>query len=319
MDLNDGNGGGAGSGNADDLLGGGSGAGAGGEGGQGGTPGDGGAGSQTDPGAGGADPDWYQQLSADADGDEPSARDWVKSIGAKDINGLAKIARDNQRALRESGRIKVPGEGATAEELAAFNKAIGVPEDPSGYKLPELKDADGNPVELNTDKLNAITAAAHKHGIPARALEGVLQDIAQADAQELAAAESKLVQQAQEHANSWGDKKDSKLAAINAAARELGLSREELMNLRAALGPARALDLMADLGSRLSEDTLVSARGDVRRFGISGSEAKAQLQAKMNDAAWASKVRVPGSAERAEYERLNDAIAAAADREAAAA
>jgi hypothetical protein len=54
-----------------------------------------------------------QHLSADAEGDEASLRDWAKSAGSRISTGSPRSLRDNQKALRDSGRVKVPGEGAT--------------------------------------------------------------------------------------------------------------------------------------------------------------------------------------------------------------
>src|SRR5690606_21574553 len=162
MDLNDGGAGEGGNGGeagtVDDILGGGGGGDAGAGGGEGGDAGAGGGGAGGEGGdagasggGGGADTDGYEQVSAETgEGESASTRDWLKASGVKDINGLAKLARDNQRALRESGRIKVPGEGATDAEIAEFHKAIGVPEKPTDYAVPEFKDAAGNPIPINT-------------------------------------------------------------------------------------------------------------------------------------------------------------------------
>ena len=57
------------------------------------------------------------------------------------------------------------GEGAAAEEIAAFHKAIGVPDDPKGYTIAPPKDDAGNEVPLNTPLLDRLTAAAHKAGL----------------------------------------------------------------------------------------------------------------------------------------------------------
>ena len=118
MDLgNDGN---AGAGTVDDLLGGGGGAAADGAAGAGGG-GDAGAGAGGDAGAAGGDvpADFLALFPADTpDGETASLQDWVKATGVKDVATLAKIARDNQKALRESGRVKIPGEGATPQEIA---------------------------------------------------------------------------------------------------------------------------------------------------------------------------------------------------------
>lgn len=303
-----------GSGSADDLLGG---AGDGGEGGVGGqgdeSDADGGGGGDDDASGEGGDAAFLETLSAEGEGEEPSLRDWAKSAGVKDVNHMAKLLRENMKAVRDSGRIKVPGEGASAEEIATFQKAIGVPEKPEDYKLPVLKDAEGNDVEMNSDKLAAIATIAHKHGIPAMALEATLQEIAEADAIELSNSEGEIQRRAEAHAKKWGDKRAENTANINAAATALGLTREELLAARAAWGPERALDVFAKLGAGISEDTMVDG-GTRTRFGVSGAEAQKQLDEKMGDREWAKKAAVPGTPQNAEYERLNNAIATDADR-----
>ena len=132
------------------------------------------AGGDQGGGDGGADPDWYNEISAESGQDgTPALRDWLKSAGIKDLDGLAKVARDNQKALRESGRVKIPGEGASEAEVSEWRKAIGVPDEPSGYRLPEFKDADGNPIEMNDDLLTVLADSAHKAGLPKAAYEAV--------------------------------------------------------------------------------------------------------------------------------------------------
>lgn len=264
---------------------------------------------------GGADPDWYSQVSADADGTEPGLRDWLKATGVKDLNGLAKVARDNQRALRADGRIKVPGEGATEADIAAFNKAIGVPEKAEDYALPVINGEDGQPVPMDQERLSEIAGIAHKHGIPKAALEATLNDLAQADMLRLSSSDALMQQEVDAHLKTWGARTAEKVANVTAAARELGLTREEQQAVRSALGPARALDLFADLGSRLGEDTMTMA-GQRQSFGLSGAEAQKTLDTKRGDSAWVARVSVPGTAERAEYDRLQAAIGAAADRQA---
>ena len=88
-------------------------------------------------------------------GDEPAADDWatLRAKYAGDDEKLAKrlsryssiesaldalVAAQNKIS---SGALKLekPGEGATDEELAAWRKQVGVPDDPSGYDLADLK------------------------------------------------------------------------------------------------------------------------------------------------------------------------------------
>lgn len=322
MDLNDTNSGntGASSSDAAAALLGGAGAIAGGvAGGDGAGSSDTGAGADgsSDSGAGdigaAAEPDWYANLSVDASADAVSNRDWIKAKNFKDLDGLTKALRSAEKAIHDSGRVKVPGEGASAEDVAVFHKAIGVPDDPAGYKLPQINDADGNPVALNTEKLNNIAAIAHKNGIPAAALEATLQQIAEADAQEFSMQESDIQRRASDHAKKWGPKAAENTAAIGRAVEALGLEREETLAIRAAIGPERALDIFAKLGAGLSEDTMVQGGGK-QKFGLSGAEAQKQFDTKKQNPAWVEKAMIPGTAERAEYDRLNAAVGDAADR-----
>ena len=67
------------------------------------------------------------------------------------------------------------------------------------------------------------------------------------------------------------------------------------------------MEIFAKLGDGLSEDVILS--GGKQRFGVTGSEAKAQLASRMTDKGWAAKALVPKSPENAEYVRLRDASA----------
>jgi len=296
----------------------------GGEGGQGGDGGaavGGGEGGQGGDG-GAADPDWYQQISGDlTDGENASVRDWVKSTGIKDLNGLAKVARDNQRALRDSGRVKVPGEGATAEDLAAFHKAIGVPDDAKGYAMPAPKDSDGNPVlgpdgtpvKMNTPLLERLAGVAHQAGMPAAAWDAMVGDFVQAQLEELGAQDRVQQQAANDKMKEWGDKANANMAAVNNAMRALGLSRDEGLSLRAALGASRAMDILAKLGNGLAEDVMLNGSGS-NRFGISAAEAQKQLDAMKGDAKVAAAIRTKGTPENIRYENLLATIAEEEDR-----
>lgn len=257
---------------------------------------------------------FYGQFSAEGAEGTPANRDWMRAKGFKDLDGLVKAHRAAEKAIHDSGRIKVPGEGASPEEIAAFNKAIGVPEKPEGYKLPEVKDADGNPVTLDSDRIAAITKIAHANGIAARALEPTLQAIAEAEALELATREGELVAKARAHADAWGTAKENNLAAINRAFEALGVTREESLQLRAAWGPERAMDVFAKLGNGIGEDTMI-AGGGKQKFGLSGAEAQKALNDKRSDPAWTARVMQPGTPEQAEYNRLLEAVGAAADRQ----
>lgn len=279
-----------------------------------------GAGGANDAGDGasGADPDWFSQLSTEtAEGDTASLLDWVKASGAKDLNGLAKIARDNQRALRESGRVKVPGENATPEERAAFNKAIGVPETVEGYALAEVRDADGNAVPLNKPLLDRLAGKALEAGVPKAAYEALVNDFVAAQVEEMASSNATNQAEAAAWANAHGAQRSEKLNAVNRGADALGLSAQEVLSIREAIGSRRTLDALSRLGEGIGEDVLLAGGGS-RQFLLSGDQAQAQINQMRADPKIVAAISVKGSPENLKYERLLVTAGEAANRRAAA-
>lgn len=264
-----------------------------------------------DAGATGDTPDWFERVSATAEGESSSNRDWLASKGVRDLDGLVKMSRDTEKALRESGRVKVPGEGAKPEELAAWRTAIGVPEKADGY---EIKAPEGR--QLDDAVLGPLRESALKHGAPKAVFEGLVSDFVQI---QLAQADAETKRQ-DELASTWlkeqGGKKDEQLAHINTAARSLGFTKADMSGLRQGLGADRALALLAKLGAGMAEDVLIT--GGSNRFGVSGAEAKAELDRLKGDAEFQAKNK-PGSPERQRWDRLNKQAAEyAASQEASA-
>lgn len=258
---------------------------------------------------GAADPDWWGTLSAEGgDGDNPSNRDWIKANGVKDLDGLTKIARDNQRALRESGRIKIPGEGASAEEVAAFNKAIGVPDDVKGYVITAPKDADGNDLELDTALIDRMAESALKRGAPKAMFEGIVSDFIQAQLDDAAAADAQQRADAAAIVKSWGATSKEKLAAVDRAAAALGFTSADMVAIRNALGSEKALNTFVKLGEGMAEDVLIS--GGRGKFGVSGAEAVAEIEKLKGDKEFQAKLMAGDSASVARWDRLNEASAA---------
>lgn len=308
---------GAAAGSAADILGGAAAAGDSGAGDQGGA-GDGQSGDQSgaqgSDGQGGVDPDWYNNLSAEGgDADNPSNRDWIKALGVKDIDGLAKIARDNQRALRESGRVKVPGEGATDAERAEFHKAIGVPDAAKDYVITAPKDEAGNDMPMNTALLDRLSQSAHALGTPKAAFEGLVQDFIKYQMDEVATVDADMKSRADAVVKSWGSDAAAKIAAVDRAAAALGVSSQDMIALRNAWGPEKALETFVRMGEGMAEDVLIS--GGKGRFSISAAEAEAEIERLKKDVNF-DPVKNPN--DKARWERLQSIKAANEARKEAA-
>lgn len=286
--------------------------------------GDGGAGG--DAGAGGdsgADGDggaaWLEQLPTDTgDGETASLRDWAKATGVKDIAGLARIARDNQRALRDSGRVKIPGADAKPEEVAAWRKATGVPDSVEGYALDPVTDANGDTVPLDTDLLGRIAGKAHEIGLPADAYKGLVGEFVQAQLEQLATLDADQRAQGAEWVKAQGDKAAARSSAVNRGAEVLGLSGEEVMKIRNAIGAKATLDKLAKLGEAVGEDVVLGLDNGGQQFLMNGDQAQAEIDRMRADPIVAKKLLVKGTPENAKYERNLKIVADAANRRAAA-
>ncbi|MBX9937652.1 MAG: hypothetical protein K2Y32_00280 [Candidatus Obscuribacterales bacterium] len=102
--------------------------------------------------------------------EEYRSKEWLTNF-AKTENPLGEILKsyDNQLGLigRKSEGIKVPGEGATADDWAAFHKAIGVPESPDKYEYapPTVKDELKEYFKPDDNLLKHMKEAALKAGV----------------------------------------------------------------------------------------------------------------------------------------------------------
>lgn len=268
-----------------------------------------------------AEPEWLQSISAEGgDADNPSNRDWVKSLGVKDLDGLAKIARDNQKAAR--GKLTVPGENATPEEVAAYRAAIGVPDKPEGYEfaLPEGVTED----MLDQDLIGPLREQALAAGVPAAGFKALAEGVVKNQLEELAAYERGENDDRDAKLREWGKDKDQKLADVNAAARALGLTRSDLAGMQRGLalaaggkdgrGSGRMLDILQKLGAGMAEDALIGG-GGARRFGVTGPEAQAEIDKLRADPDFSAKLFAKDPAAETRWNTLNAAVAAHRDQE----
>lgn len=86
-----------------------------------------------------------------AEGIDPAQLSGEHFSGVETIEDL--VARTNVLAARaQDAGVKVPGEGASEEEIAAYHKAIGVPESADGYEIPAPSPESGLDVDEGVQK-----------------------------------------------------------------------------------------------------------------------------------------------------------------------
>jgi hypothetical protein len=311
----DGEGEGEGGGGVLDGLIGGEGAGGEGAGGEG-AGGEGGEGE----GGGSADAEWLGQFSAEGgDADNPSNRDWLKSKGFKSLDEVAKSYRAAEQAIHDKGSIKVPGDGAKPEEIAAFNKAIGVPETADGYTiaLPEGVKED----EIDMDLINPLKEQALAAGVPAKGFQALVDGVIKHQMDQLQASAKAETESRDGLLKEWGGQKDAKLADVNNAMRALNLKRSDVAAIQRGFamqygepGSRRTLELLQALGAGVAEDMLLGGDGP-RRFGVTGAEAQKEIDTLIADKTFDP---VNNPEHKTRWERLTAAVAADRDRQAKA-
>lgn len=136
---------------------------------------------------------------------------------------LAEFVRANMTAARQKteGLVRVPGEGATPEEIAAYYKAIGVPEKPEDYGLkPPEKLPDG--IQHDTEMEKAFLSRARELGLT-KSQVAALRDfqinyLGESVAKNRAAMAQVIEAEKAELTKRFGDKLDATVAEAKALA-----------------------------------------------------------------------------------------------------
>lgn len=103
-----------------------------------------------------AAPDWRTVLAGD------NADDLKLLEGVAEPATFLKRFRDTRKALTESGRVRLPGEGADDETLAEWRKAFGVAEKPDAYEI-TAKAQDGyEPSDNDKALLGRLSTKLHE-------------------------------------------------------------------------------------------------------------------------------------------------------------
>lgn len=133
-----------------------------------------------------------------------------------------------QGKLSEGGRVKIPGEGATPEELSEYAKAIGLPESVDKYEITakpadgyEVTDGDKTAVASITKDLHELVAKGAK---PAELINFATQRYYDMAAQAIVDSEERAAQAAvegeEENRKLWGDKYDTNIGFAIAGAKK---------------------------------------------------------------------------------------------------
>jgi len=175
---------------------------------------------------------WYGQLPESLAGDQKFFDQF------KDQESFMKSAKETKSALSKKmeGYVRLPGENASDDDIAAYHQAIGVPEDPSGYEI-TAEDAINLP-GFDPEALGPIKEAAHSLGLSAQQFDGLVAAQARIEAAQIA----EMTQAEQTLVNQWGDDFEYKVNDIQQRIGEV-LDLDQMLMPRADV--LRALDFLA--------------------------------------------------------------------------
>ena len=111
---------------------------------------------------------WRQQIAEYVGGqDEKAVKRELKRLERfTDPNGIYAMSRELEAKFSGGGLIKKPGKDAKPEEIAEFNKAMGVPEKPEDY-LKDVKLENGAVIgDADKPVIGEFVASMHKAGAP---------------------------------------------------------------------------------------------------------------------------------------------------------
>ena len=189
---------------------------------------------------------------------------------------LAKALREANQEL--SGRIRIPGDDADEASVASFRKAIGVPEEASGYAFekPGHLTEEVYASEPVQERLGAFAEAMHAAGAPKAAVDAALgwywsseaaasDAVAKNDAAQAEETEAALRQE-------WDRDYDTNMAFANQTHDDYpDLSQIQLSDGSLLGSNSHYARLAAELGRLKSEGTL--------QMGLAGTEAGVDVQA----------------------------------------
>jgi PAS domain-containing protein len=211
---------------------------------------------------------------------------------AKRFNSLTDLVKGNVELRSERDKLKStaiikPGKDAKPEEVAAYRKAMGIPEAPEGYKFPDPPEGQQLSDEAKASR-SAWAKTFHDHGVPATVAEALIGAFAaeaqQVQEREIAADKRYADEQQAKLDAKWGPDKDKNNEYANRGAAKLfGANLDAVRNLqdksgRFVLDNALFKEALAVLGREMQESTLGDVLSDTERKSLDDEIASVRKQ-----------------------------------------
>lgn len=175
----------------------------------------------------------------------------LAKFNGKEVIDLARSYGELEKMIgkKQEGLVKLPGEGASEEEIRAFYSALGVPESPDAYEItpPDFAEELG----WNPDALGPIKETAAKHGVTGAALNALIATQAQIEKDQYEALLAEQEAQVAALRNEWGANFERNVTLAKRAADAAGIPADN-----PKLNDPDILRAFANLGAKISEGSL---------------------------------------------------------------
>lgn len=221
--------------------------------------------------------DWFASLPPELAGDPTLA-----SFKGKTPADVAKSLVNAQKLIGSKGLIQ-PAKDAPPEEWGKFWNALGRPESPDKYQLPD-KLPEG--VAVDKSKLAAFSKWAHEQGFNDQQHAAMIRYEADRQATEAKntqqARVAKLEQDVTALRKDWGDSFDQKIGLAREAAKRFG--GEDILSDESLGNDPRVIRMLATVGKLIAQDEVIGT-GRGTQFRLGPAEAQAKIQGMYADPA----------------------------------
>jgi len=222
---------------------------------------------------------WYDGLKTEDLKAHPKIQEF------EDADALAKSYLELQGVLGNE-KIPVPKDAEDTVAIEMIQKALGVPQEASGYELDDPKVPEG--LEDVMFAMDDFKALSHKHKLTPEQAKGIMNDYVDLLNNVQTKAREDFTKNLDEVKNSlkkeWGLTYEPKVKMAQDVMNKFTESKEEFDALNAKLGTdATALKFLAKVGENFAEGTLGDVGEHGSRFTKSPAEAKQEYEAIMNN------------------------------------
>lgn len=168
---------------------------------------------------------WYEAQGVDSAFVSDKVKGFTNQDGSLNINELLKSYDSSQRYI--GGAVKIPQEGASAEEVSAFYSKLGRPESADKYTF--KPPADVNIDGVTSQHFKSFASKAFELGLTDRQLSGVMEGwtkIVDQLTEDSARARSEIAENSKKVLSApdeWGDRFDGKYKATISLIEKLGV------------------------------------------------------------------------------------------------